>query len=249
MGVSEANVNFATGKATVAYDPGAVELGQLIGTIEGAGYGAEVREMSVPVSGMTCASCVGRVERALRKVPGVLDVSVNLSTERAHVEYLSKVAEVRDLEVAIEGAGYGVVREEEASAEYAHESEYRELRTRFLVAAVLAGLILIGSLPMMLGFMSPMPMEWLNLGLLVLATPVQFWAGWRFYEGAWGGAKTQTGQHEYARRGRDERGLPVQRHGDARAAALRVRKGGRVLRYLRAHHYAYLVGQASRSAG
>ncbi|HEX2109112.1 MAG TPA: heavy metal translocating P-type ATPase [Rubrobacteraceae bacterium] len=189
MGVSEANVNFATGKATVAYDPGAVELGQLIGTIEGAGYGAEVREMSVPVSGMTCASCVGRVERALRKVPGVLDVSVNLSTERAHVEYLSKVAEVRDLEVAIEGAGYGVVREEEASAEYAHEWEYRDLRTRFLVAAVLAGLILIGSLPMMLGFMSPMPMEWLNLGLLVLATPVQFWAGWRFYEGAWGALK------------------------------------------------------------
>jgi P-type Cu+ transporter len=188
-GVSEANVNFATGKATVEYDPGAVKPEALIGAIESAGYGAEVRETSFDVSGMTCASCVGRVEKALRKVPGVLDVSVNLATERARVEYLPGVVEVRDFERAVEGAGYGVVREEDTTVEDAHEQEYGELRTRFLVAAVLTGLILIGSLPMMLGFMPPIPMEWLNLGLLALATPVQFWAGWRFYEGAWGALK------------------------------------------------------------
>jgi P-type Cu+ transporter len=180
MGISEAKVNFATGKATLAYDPIAVKPEALIGAIESAGYRAEVRKTSFDVSGMTCASCVGRVEKALRKIPGVLDVSVNLATERARVEYLPGVVEVRDLERAVEGVGYGVVREEETTIDDAHEREYGELRTRFLVAAVLTGLILIGSLPMMLGFMPAIPMEWLNLGLLALATPVQFWAGWRF---------------------------------------------------------------------
>jgi len=137
---------------------------------------------------MTCASCVSRVEKALRKVPGVLDVSVNLATERVRVEYLPGVVE-RDLERAVEGAGYGVVRKEGKAKEDAHEREYEKLRGRFLGAAAITGLILLGSLPMMFGFMSPVPIWWLNLGLLALATPVQFWAGWRFYEGAWGALK------------------------------------------------------------
>jgi len=131
---------------------------------------------------------VSRVEKALRKVPGVLDVSVNLATERVRVEYLPGVVE-RDLERAVEGAGYGVVRKEGKAKEDAHEREYEKLRGRFLGAAAITGLILLGSLPMMFGFMSPVPIWWLNLGLLALATPVQFWAGWRFYEGAWGALK------------------------------------------------------------
>ena len=185
-GVSETNVNYATGKATVEYDPNAVAPERLIESIEDAGYGAEVREASLSVSGMTCASCVGRVEKALKKVPGVLEVSVNMATERARVEYLPGVAEARDLERAVEGAGYGVFREKEEPAGDAQEREYRKLRTRFLVAAAFTVLILLGSLPMMIGSMPPVPAGWLNLGLLFLATPVQFWAGWRFYEGAWG---------------------------------------------------------------
>jgi P-type Cu+ transporter len=181
-GILGTNVNFATGKATVEYDPSVVDLGELVGVVEDAGYGAEIREASLVVSGMTCASCVARVERALKKVPGVLGASANFATGKASVRYLPGVAEVRNLERALEGAGYEVIQEEEEPAEDAREREYGELRIRLLVAAVLTALILVGSLPMMLGFMSPVPMGWLNLGLLALATPVQFWAGWRFYE-------------------------------------------------------------------
>src|SRR5215213_1721631 len=185
-GVAEASVNFAAEKASVTYDPTTTNLDDLIGAIRDAGYGAGVRETTFSVTGMTCASCVGRVERALAKVPGVLEARVNLANERATVEYLAGEVEPRDLEKAIEGAGYGVVREEDSSVEDSHEREYRKLKSDFLLAAALTALILLGSLPHMLGLMLPIPAGWLNLALLLLATPVQFWAGWRFYRGAWG---------------------------------------------------------------
>jgi P-type Cu+ transporter len=191
-GVVSASVNFVAEKATVEYDPAKTSPDELIDRIEGAGYGTDVRETTLGFTGMTCAGCVGRVERALKKKgPGVLEATVNLPNEKATVRYLAGEVEPRDLKKAVEDAGYGVVSEGEAgaSAENAHEKEYRKLRSNFLVAAALTALILAGSLPMMLGFMPPIPMRWLNLGLLALATPVQFWAGWRFYRGAWGALK------------------------------------------------------------
>ncbi|HET9928618.1 MAG TPA: heavy metal translocating P-type ATPase, partial [Rubrobacter sp.] len=188
-GVAEASVNFAVEKASVTYEPAATNPDELIGAIRDAGYGADVRETTFSVTGMTCASCVGRVEKTLEKVPGVLEASVNLANERATVEYLAGEVEPSDLEMAIEGAGYGVVREEDSSVEDSHEREYRTLKSDFLLAAALTALILVGSLPMMFGFMLPIPTGWLNVALLLLATPVQFWAGWRFYRGARGALK------------------------------------------------------------
>jgi Cu+-exporting ATPase len=186
-GVAEATVNFASEEASVAYDPDTTEPDELIRVIRDAGYGAEVRETIFGVTGMSCASCVGRVERAMKKLPGVVEASVNLASEKATVGYIAGEVGPRDLEKAVEGAGYGVVREDEESpADGSREREYGRLKTDFLLAASLTALILIGSLPMMLGFMPPVPVAWLNLGLLVLATPVQFWAGRRFYHGAWG---------------------------------------------------------------
>jgi P-type Cu+ transporter len=186
-GVEEASVNFASEQASVAYHPESTKPDELIRAIREAGYGADVRETTFGVTGMTCASCVGRLERALRGVPGVVESSVNLANEKATVRYVAGEVEPQDLEKAVEGAGYGVVREDEgASVEGSREREYGKLKSDFFLAAALTALILIGSVPMMLGFMPPVPVAWLNLGLLVLATPVQFWAGRRFYRGAWG---------------------------------------------------------------
>src|SRR5215217_6078185 len=208
-GVSGAGMNFATGKATVEYNPETVGLGELVGIVEDAGYGAEAKETSFDVSGMSCASCVVRVEKALRKIPSILDVNVNLATEKARVRYLSGVTEMRDLERAVQGAGYVVVREEEESVEDAHEREYGKLWVRFVVAAVLTGLILLGRVAVL--------------------------------RGGVGRAQARAGQHEHAGRGRDERGLPVQRDSDTRAGAVCFREGGRVLRHLRAHHHAHFA--------
>jgi P-type Cu+ transporter len=184
-GVAEANVNFAAEKASVAYDPESVSAEELIGAIEDSGYGAEVQKTSFGVTGMTCASCVQRVDKALRGVHGVLDVNVNLAAEKATVEYLPGAAETRDFARAVEDAGYGAVMEEETS-EDASAREYRGLRNKVIVGAILSALVLIGSLPHFFPAVEgPIPVAWLNFGLLVLATPVQFWVGWRFYEGAW----------------------------------------------------------------
>jgi copper ion binding protein len=188
-GVAEASVNFAAEKASVTYESAATSPEELIGAIQDAGYGADVRDTTFGVTGMTCASCVRRVERALEKVPGVLEANLNLATEKATVGYIAGVVEPRDLERAVEDAGYGVVREDESSTEDSHEREYGKLKRDFLLAAALTALILLGSLPHMFGFMLPIPAGLLNFGLLLLATPVQFWAGWRFYRGAWGALK------------------------------------------------------------
>jgi P-type Cu+ transporter len=189
-GVVEASVNFASEKASVTYEPAAASPDELIRTIRDAGYGANVREKTFGVTGMTCASCVGRVGRALEKVPGVLEASVNLANERATVEYLAGEVEPHDLEKVVEGAGYGVVQKDKGSSvEGSRAREYGKLKADFFVAAALTALILLGSLPHMFGFMLPVPLGSLNIGLLLLATPVQFWAGRRFYRGAWGALK------------------------------------------------------------
>jgi Cu+-exporting ATPase len=141
--------------------------------------------VTIPVTGMKCASCVRRVERALSEGEGVSEARVNFAAETATVEYKPGATSPEKLVEAIRSAGYDVAREE-AGVPAEEEREYRRLRCDFFVAAALTALILIGSVPMMLGFMPPVPVAWLNLGLLVLATPVQFWAGRRYYRGAWG---------------------------------------------------------------
>ncbi len=187
VGVYGASVNLASEKAAVEHDPASADLTGLIRAVEGAGYGVEKSRTDFGVTGMSCAACVGRVEKALLRVPGVLNANVNLASERVTVERLAGTSEMADLERAVEGAGYGVVRVgEEEPAEDGGGREYRRLRRTFFVAAALTALILVGSVPMMVGVMPPVPVRWLNLVLLALATPVQFWAGWRFYRGAWG---------------------------------------------------------------
>ena len=147
----------------------------------------EWKSVSLPVTGMSCAACARRVEKALLGTDGVRAANVNLAAEKATVEYDPASVGLERLVGAVEDTGYGVVREEQSGD--VHAREYGKLRGDFLIAAVLTALILVGSLPHMLGFTLPVPTTWLNLALLALATPVQFWAGRRFYRGAWGALK------------------------------------------------------------
>ena len=107
--MESAQVNLASEQATVTYDPQQVQPHDLIAAVEQAGCGVISDQIELPITGMTCASCVNRVEKALKKTEGVLDASVNLATERATVTYAPGVASVTSLQAAVEAAGYGVI--------------------------------------------------------------------------------------------------------------------------------------------
>ena len=108
-GVEEAIVNLATERASVSFDPVQTDVNHLIQRVEAAGYGVATGSIELPITGMTCASCVRNVERAIQKQPGILSVNVNLATEKATVSYLPGAVRRGDLVKAVENAGYGVL--------------------------------------------------------------------------------------------------------------------------------------------
>ena len=184
-GVEQARVNFASEKASVEFDPERVNLAKIQDTISGLGYRAATNKSVFPVSGMTCASCVARVEQALKNVPGVILANVNLASEKATVEYIEGT-ELADLKRAVKDAGYELGSETEALEDVttAANRETRALRNRFFLAAILGVIIL--ALSFAPSFFGKPYLLW------ALATPVQFWAGLRFYRGAWGALRHRT---------------------------------------------------------
>ena len=153
-------------------------------------------ELTLPITGMTCANCALAVERSLRKVPGVLQTTVNFATERARVEYVPGLTSVDQMIEAIERAGYGVVRptgdSEDAELE-ARQAEIRAQTKKFLAGVLFALPLFILSMGRdfgLLGAWSHHPlMNWL---FLALATPVQFYTGWDYYKGGWQSLKNRS---------------------------------------------------------
>jgi Cu+-exporting ATPase len=192
-GVSEANVNLATEEARVVADPAQVSAATLVDAVKGAGYEAEVAHTTVVIGGMSCASCVGRVERALRKLPGVVEASVNLATEKANVAYVPKTLTPAKIAEAVAAAGYTAAPEEAEGAtksEKGKDAELSALRRDLMFAAALTVPLFIiamskdipGLRGAMLGLLPEHAWMWIEF---LLATPVQFYAGWRFYRSGW----------------------------------------------------------------
>ncbi|MFA4837648.1 MAG: heavy metal translocating P-type ATPase, partial [Dehalococcoidia bacterium] len=196
-GVRKAAVNFATEKAVVSYDPEKTDPNRMIDTIKALGYEARLEKLTIPVGGMTCAACVRRVENALRSLDGVVSANVNFATERASVEYIPSRVSLADLKRVIIDAGYtpldlpseGEARDTEKQA---RDDEYRALKLRFVTSAVLAVLIMIGSMHESIPLLANIPMRTMFYSLFVLTLPVQFWCGLRFYRGFWSALKHKT---------------------------------------------------------
>jgi len=187
-GVLDVNVNLATEQASVVLDTKQVPLRQLVDAVRGTGYDVPTENVSLLIGGMTCAGCVAHVERALSKVPGVLNVNVNLATEKAAVEYIPTVTGLPDFRRAVAEAGYEVLHTAEERAEEELSREVRKMqdaRRRMLLAWLFTGPIILWMLPeMLLGVAWPNPTIF-KLGMLLLATPVLFWVGRRTYVAAW----------------------------------------------------------------
>ncbi len=202
-GVAQASVNLATGRATVRYDPQKVPPSLIRETIRELGYEPveaedETRTKTVVrVGGMTCAACVRRVENALRDVPWVSDVAVNLATSKAVISHPAGRFSSGDVRRVLEESGYeflGTVSEAEDQdpLEAMRAEEIRDLRRRVIIGAVLSAVIMIlsmgGGLP---GVRDLTPR--LRYGILmVLSAPAVFWVGSRFFVGAWKALRQKT---------------------------------------------------------
>lgn len=144
-GVDGVSVNLASEKVAIAYDPAVAGLDRIVSQVKESGYTPILADWDVGVRGMTCASCVGRVERALKAQPGVLDVAVNLATERASVRYLAGAVRPAQLAEAISQAGYESY-DLDQDHEAAHEGAGARVRRDFEIAAFLTIPVLILSM-------------------------------------------------------------------------------------------------------
>jgi len=194
-GVQAASVNLAAERGSVRYDPEVVEPTILIRAVEDAGYAPVVEKVAIPISGISCASCVATIEDALRQPPGVVSATVNFATNTATVEYAPAALTVADLRRVIRDAGYDPLGVTEGPALADHEKAAREREIRTLRRKLATGVVL--TVPILLGSMhhwfpwSPPVLQnfWV---LLAFTTPVQFWVGSQFYRGAWAALRHRT---------------------------------------------------------
>ncbi|MFQ5466039.1 MAG: copper ion binding protein, partial [Thermodesulfobacteriota bacterium] len=198
-GIRRASVNFATERVSITYDPAAVELDGFVETIRDLGYGAGVERITLPVTGMSCASCVDKIEGALGALGGVVQASVNFATEKATVDYIPTIVGVDDMVRAVRGAGYdavvaGVEEDLLEREEKARRQAFSALRTRLIVGIFLTAPIFVLTYPGFFGLTGVLDISRQTYFLLmfILATPVQFWCGKRFYTGAYGAARHGT---------------------------------------------------------
>jgi Cu+-exporting ATPase len=190
-GVNDAVVNFASEKVLLTYDPALARPQEVIDRIQRAGYEVPTTTSELAIIGMTCANCAATIERALNKVDGVLEATVNFANEKASVHYVVGTVGRADLVAAVRKAGYDVVEaQDEAELEdaeaAAREAEIRHQERRLIVGALFSAPLLLLSMGRDLGLLGEWShATWVNWLFLALATPVQFYVGWDYYVGAY----------------------------------------------------------------
>ena len=194
-GVKSSRVNLAAENARIEFDEKLIGPAEFAAAISDAGYTPVVEEIEFPVRGMTCANCVARVERALGKVPGVIEARVNLASERARVRYSPAATGLAEFRGAIAEAGYEVPVEATQTADSAGDAQ-RERELALMRRELVVGIVL--SIPVavlaMGSYYAPF-LKWLesfgltdpviNFILFVMATPVMIWPGKRFFVSGW----------------------------------------------------------------
>ncbi|ATB66172.1 heavy metal translocating P-type ATPase [Pseudomonas mosselii] len=186
-GTEHVSVNLATEQARVQAP--ADSLPALVDAVRDAGYSVPTRTLELQIGGMTCASCAGRVERALGKLPGVEQISVNLASERAHLEVLAGVDDGA-LIAAVEKAGYS------ATLPLASHDDQAQARRRLRNERLAVAAALLLALPLVLPMLvQPFGLHWMlpAWAQFLLATPVQFILGARFYVAAWKAVRAGAG--------------------------------------------------------
>ncbi|QSO48706.1 heavy metal translocating P-type ATPase [Alicyclobacillus mengziensis] len=182
-GIESFNVNLASERARVVLN-GSTTWQDVVEKIEKSGYSVPVREVDLNITGMTCAACSARIEKVVNRLDAVKEASVNLASEKAHIVYFPGVIQEQDLIRAVEKAGYGATLASETAAadeKKRKEQAYQRDVMKFWGSVILTLPLVIQMFVMLLGGSAFMP-NWVSF---ILATPVQFYVGWRFYKGAY----------------------------------------------------------------
>ena len=188
-GVGTANVNYATEKASVAFNPSVLDESTIIEKIQNIGFGVATHEVELPITGMHCANCASTVEKALNKMqPSVVSATVNFATEKAQIAYIPGQVTPTDLIAAIEGVGYGVVEadpDQLVDTEQAvREAEMDEQRREFGTGVVFSLPLFLFSMGRDFGMLGTWSDAlWGNWLMFALAVPVQFYVGRDYYIG------------------------------------------------------------------
>ncbi len=196
-GIDSAIVNFALERADIDFDADQTDVVGVANVIRNAGFDVARETFSFPVEGMTCSACAGRIEKALMAVPGVSEANINLALERADVTGISGVVHLDMLADAVDRAGFKAAivsaSEEQARVEEAHRAKAETALRRekyILIASALLALPLASQMAAMAGLGSFHLAPWVEW---LLATPVQFIIGARFYRGAWKSLRAGAG--------------------------------------------------------
>ncbi len=186
-GVTGVSVNLGTEQADIEF-AGGIAVGDLARVVEDAGYGVARQDLTFNITGMTCAGCVGHVEKALNKVAGVETATVNLATEAAKVTAIG--VEVATLIEAVEHAGYGATLSDGGlPAEEVEAAADRREMTVVLISALLSLPLVLPMFGHIAGYDFALPGMW----QMAIAGVIQFAIGWTFYVGAWRSLKAMTG--------------------------------------------------------
>jgi len=197
-GVAKATVNLSSARAFVDYDPALTGVPALERAIRDVGYRTEGATARFAIEGITCASCVTRIESALLETPGVVKASVNIGTEEATVEFLPSVADPAAIKAAVGSAGYKVVEapapaSPEATDKEAEvrEREYRTLMRKWWFGAAVGVFTMLLSYPWLIPvlrdwFPRGSPQLWYTWAVMgILSLAVLAYSGNQFFVGAW----------------------------------------------------------------
>ncbi len=193
-GVLQADVNLATERASVTFDPEKVDVAKMRRAVEDAGYGVILNELTLSIGGMSCASCVNTVEEAVGELDGVLSASVNLVTEKLTVRYDPQRVRVAQIKKAVVDAGYEVLEAmtQDLEKEVREKETLRQKRLLLLSLALAIPTMVIMLVMDFTDLGHQFLMEWGNLMMFALATPVQFIIGYQFYVGAYKAMRNRT---------------------------------------------------------
>ena len=196
-GVSEVSVNLATETASVDFDSRSVTSELFNHAIQNAGYEIPIQSHTIKIGGMTCASCVSHVEKALRKVPGVLSATVNLATQTGTVSAWAESPTPSDLQEAITQAGYTILHDSEkensgdADLPHSQENTTRLLFQRAIISGFAGLLVMLGTMNLLPGF-SSLSLQTRHVVLFGITSFILLWAGRTIYTAAWNAAIHQS---------------------------------------------------------